>query len=75
MSEEDRRSGQVLYSCTDSMCAAAKSVASDTKVMRKLSAPTEEPEEEDADPAENYGGTPVDAMQLSALVGAPRLGV
>ena len=39
-----------------------------------LPAPQEEPEPV-PDPSENYGGTPVDPTQLSALVGAPRLGV
>ena len=37
--------------------------------------PSAREEPEQLDPAENYGGTPVDATQLSTLVGAPRLGV
>jgi hypothetical protein len=57
--------------------ARTESIARKTgfQELSLLPPPTEEPEEEDADPAENYGGTPVDATQLSALVGAPRLGM
>lgn len=57
--------------------ARTESIARKTgfQELSLLPPPTEEPEEEDPDPAENYGGTPVDATQLSALVGAPRLGM
>lgn len=57
--------------------ARTESIARKTgfQELSLLPAPAEEPEAEDADPAENYGGTPVDATQLSALIGAPRLGM